>query len=145
MSAKNAVVETVVTDTVVSQPVEFVVAATPITDYGDCNMIQLQNGVIQDGELYIAKPSRSVCKHDGNDLGRAVTLILQLLPLISEQPDSAIPQSTKHDIEQLLLQAANRIETVDQTPLGKCKVDRYIAPMDLDTVAAIMATLDGNQ
>lgn len=79
----------------------------------------------------VAKPNRVVTKHDSNDLGRAVTLILQLLPLITENTQASlqIPQlpmllpSEQQEIVQLLLQAAYKIETATATPANKCKVD----------------------
>jgi len=75
---------------------------------------------LPEGTFYVRKPTRSIVKHDGNDLGRAVTLILQLLPL-TDHP-TMLPEE-KEEIQQLLLKAAYMLETADVTPLSKTKIN----------------------
>lgn len=126
-----------VTDTVTSA-VEFVVAPVvehvvehvgtlisdiviwePLPELGPIND-QPQPFVPVRGQYFVRKPSRSVTKRDSNDLGRAVTLILQLLPLTDTEN---LTGGESNEIQQLLLRAAYLLETADSTPMSKCKID----------------------
>jgi hypothetical protein len=83
---------------------------------------------LPEGTFYVRKPTRSDTKHDGNDLGRAVTLILQMLPLTGFTSDpnhtcNSLTPEDRQEVQQLLLKAAYILETADSTHYSKCKID----------------------
>jgi hypothetical protein len=140
MSRKSNKLQTVVTAPVAVKSTEAVVTVpvveTPIADLivWDC-LPEIENPMyiypqpldssltdlgLPEGTFYVRKPTRSQVKHDGNDLGRAVTLILQLLPL-TDHP-TMLP-AEKEEIQQLLLRAAYMLETADVTPFSKTKIN----------------------
>jgi len=81
--------------------------------------VAVQSELVE-GTFYVRKPTRSIVKHDSNDLGRAVTLILQLLPL-TDHP-TMLPAEVA-EVQQLLLKAAYMLETADVTPSDKAKIN----------------------
>jgi hypothetical protein len=79
---------------------------------------------------YVARGNKAVAQHSGNDLHKATTLILQLLPLTQPTPCSNVAYTSntltpqeQQQLQQLLLQAAYILETANCTPLHLCKVN----------------------
>lgn len=101
------------------------------------------------GDYYVARPNRAVCKHDANDLGRAVSLILQLLPLITENQvfaaqNTKLPMLLPSEVSvatQALLSVAYMLETVEGTEDDKRKVQQKDAYISKDEAFAVMAQL----
>lgn len=79
---------------------------------------------------YITRGNKAVAQHSGNDLHKAVTLVLQLLPLTQPTPcytasyacNTLTPQEAAQ-VQQLLLQACHILETANVTPAHLCKVN----------------------
>lgn len=74
---------------------------------------------VNSGEYFVVNPSNAQTNVGVNNLPKAVTLILQLLPLVSNP--SLLPQQ-QHNITQLLLQAAYEIEKYGAVPVARQRI-----------------------
>jgi hypothetical protein len=80
----------------------------------------LQQGVVS-GNYFIVNPSNAQTNVGVNNLPKAVTLILQMLPLVN---NPAILPAQQQQITQLLLQAASQIEICGNVPLARQRIAR---------------------
>lgn len=94
---------------------------------------------------YVTRGNKAIAQHNSNDLHKAVTLILQLLPLTQPIPHSnptyacnTMLPSEALQVQQLLLQAAHILETANVTPMHLCKVN--VTPVTTNPTVQVYST-----